>query len=82
MREYVEGLKKVGFSQVKTFEYNAIEYYSRAEDLIFLLKHTPIINNFGNEKGDFERLENFIDKNNTSRGIETNSKRYMIIAIK
>ena len=82
MKEYVQNLQTVGFSQIKTYEYNAIEYYSRAEDLIFLLKHTPIIEHFGVEKEDFTILEKFIDKNTRNKGIQTNSKRYMIIAEK
>jgi len=82
MREHVKNLQTAGFPQIKTFEYNAVEYYSRAEDLIFLLKHTPIIENFGNEKEDFIILKKFIDKHTTNKGIQTNSKRYMIIAEK
>ncbi len=32
----------------------------RAEDFIFLLKHTPIIPNFGEEEEDFNILQKFI----------------------
>ena len=82
LKDYVNRLKTAGFSHVKTREYNATEYYKRPEDLIFLLKHTPTIANFGQKDGDFEKLKNFIKQNNSDRGIKTNSKRYMLIAQK
>lgn len=34
----------------------------RPEDLIFLLKHTPTIPNFGRDKNYFNILRNFIEK--------------------
>jgi SAM-dependent methyltransferase len=43
---YVEELNKAGFSDVQSFEYEATEYFETYEDLVFLLKHTPIIPNF------------------------------------
>ncbi len=52
------------------------------EDLIFLLKHTPIIPNFGEEEEDFNILQKFIKANSSEKGIRTNSKRFMIIAVK
>ncbi|MGM2834971.1 SAM-dependent methyltransferase, partial [Bacillus cereus group sp. Bce025] len=51
-------------------------------DLIFLLKHTPIIPNFGEEEEDFNILQKFIKANSSEKGIRTNSKRFMIIAVK
>lgn len=79
---YETELKQAGFSTVNTYEYDAIEYYQRTEDLIFLLKHTPIIPNFGEAHADFEILEQFILENKTDKGIITNSKRFMIVAKK
>lgn len=80
-KRYVEELVMAGFSKVKVFDYDATEYYQRPKDLIFLLKHTPIIPNFGEEATDYERLEKFIDENETDKGISTNSKRFRIEAI-
>ncbi|MFS0612871.1 class I SAM-dependent methyltransferase [Lederbergia ruris] len=80
--KYAQELKKAGFSAVRTFEYDAIEYYQRPEDLVFLLTHTPIIPNFGQDKRDFKILHQFIENNRTEKGIQTNSKRFMIIAEK
>lgn len=77
---YVDALNNAGFSEVKVFDYDATEYYSRPEDLIFLLTHTPIIPDFGETNADFEMLEKFIQKNETEKGIMTNSKRFMIVA--
>jgi SAM-dependent methyltransferase len=79
---YIQELNEAGFSEVKAYDYNAIEYYERPEDLIFLLKHTPIIPNFGEEDQDFSILKKFIEKYHTKKGICTNSKRFLIIANK
>ncbi|WP_416148620.1 class I SAM-dependent methyltransferase [Salipaludibacillus sp. HK11] len=79
---YVQELKEVGFSDVQSFEYNSTDYFQRPEDLIFLLKHTPTIANFGQEKTDFEILDDFIENNRTEKGIRTNSKRFLIVAKK
>jgi hypothetical protein len=80
--KYIQDLKEAGFSEVQAFDYNAIEYYQRPEDLGFVLKHTPIIPNFGQVKKDFDMLNQFIKSNQTTKGICTNSKRFMIIAKK
>ena len=67
---------------LKTLGYDASEYYKKPEDLIFLLKHTPIITNFGQENGDFGKLDKFIKQNISNKGIKTNFKRYMVIVEK
>ncbi|MEB3055087.1 class I SAM-dependent methyltransferase [Bacillus pseudomycoides] len=80
--KYVRELKSAGFTDVQILEYDAIDYYQTPEDLLFLLKHTPIIPRFGEEKEDFDILGKFIITNKTEKGIRTNSKRFMIIANK
>ncbi|MBH5319048.1 class I SAM-dependent methyltransferase [Paenibacillus sp. GSMTC-2017] len=80
--QYIAELNEAGFSQIQSFEYNSTDYYETAEDLIFLLKHTPIIPNFGQDEADFQVLEQFIAHNQTDRGIRTNSSRFMLIARK
>lgn len=79
---YIRELYEAGFSNVQSFEYDAVEYYQRPEDLIFLLKHTPTIPNFGQDKNDFNILRDFIEKNSTEMGIRTNSRRFLLIAEK
>lgn len=79
---YVRELYEAGFSNVQSFEYDANEYYQRPEDLIFLLKHTPTIPNFGQDKNDFNILRDFIESNRTEKGIRTNSKRFLLIGEK
>lgn len=79
---YVSELKEAGFSKVESFDYDAIDYYGRPEDLLFLLKHTPIIPNFGQSNQDYHILNEFIENNRTSKGIRTNSKRFMVVATK
>ncbi|GAB6989149.1 class I SAM-dependent methyltransferase [Paenibacillus pini] len=80
--KYIEELNAAGFVDIQSFEYDAKEYFETYEDLVFLLKLTPIIPNFGNYNDDFEILQTFIDNHTTEKGIETNSKRFMIIAKK
>ncbi|MBY0595844.1 class I SAM-dependent methyltransferase [Bacillus bingmayongensis] len=80
--KYVRELKYADFHDVQILEYDAIDYYQTPEDLIFLLKYTPIIPRFGEEKDDFDILEKFIITNKTEKGIRTNSKRFMIVAYK
>ncbi len=79
---YINELKHAGFSIVRSDEYNATEYYQSPEDLLFLLKHTPIVPHFAEEKHHFKIFEKFVTNNTTSRGIRTNSNRFLIIAKK
>ena len=78
----VNQLEEAGFSQVKTLEYNATEYYKTKKDLLFILKNTPLLPDFGKDKEDFSKLNEFVKKFNTKKGIKTNLSRYMIIAKK
>ncbi|MBE5106519.1 class I SAM-dependent methyltransferase [Bacillus thuringiensis] len=80
--KYMSELISVGFELVQVRAYDVIDYYNTPEDLIFLLKHTPIIPRFGEEEDDFNILQKFIDANSSEKGIRTNSKRFMIIAVK
>lgn len=80
--KYLKELEKLGFSKIEDFDYNSKVIYKTEEDYIFLLRHTPTIPGFGKKKGDFEILKKFIEENKTKDGIETNSKRFMIIAVK
>lgn len=79
---YERDLAAAGFSEMEIREYDAVEYLERREDLLFLLLHTPIIPSFGEQEGDFDRLQEFIEQNQTGKGIRTNSKRFLIIAKK
>jgi ubiquinone/menaquinone biosynthesis C-methylase UbiE len=78
--KYLDDLTQAGFKEIHSYEYDASEYYESAEDLIFLLKHTPIIPDFGRDAQDFHILDSFIQENRTDQGIRTNAKRFMIIA--
>ncbi|HFU7068992.1 class I SAM-dependent methyltransferase [Bacillus cereus] len=80
--KYMGELIYAGFELVQVREYDVTDYYSTPEDLIFLLKHTPIIPRFGEEEEDFTILQKFIETNSSEKGIRTNSKRFMIIAVK
>jgi len=79
-RRYMAELSDAGFTDIQSFDYDAAEYYESAEDLIFLLKHTPIIPDFGQSDNDFQILQQFIADHKTEKGIRTNSERFMIIA--
>ncbi|MFC3798872.1 class I SAM-dependent methyltransferase [Cohnella sp. GCM10012308] len=80
MRQYKLALAEAGFLDIQSMEFDTVEYYRTPEDLIFLLKHTPIIPGFGQEEGDFEILRAFMEENRTEKGIRTNAKRFMIKA--
>ncbi|MDG0809246.1 class I SAM-dependent methyltransferase [Cohnella rhizosphaerae] len=80
LQRYKLELAEAGFSDIQVAEFDTAEYYRTSEDLIFLLKHTPIIPGFGQEKGDFEILRAFMEQNRTEKGIRTNAKRFRIRA--
>lgn len=80
--KYLKQLRKFGFTKIEDFDYNSKITYKTDKDYIFLLRYTPTIPEFGKKKNDFEILRKFIEKNMTKKGIETNSKRFMINAIK
>jgi hypothetical protein len=80
--KYITELSDAGFNDIQSFEFNATEYYQTPADLIFLLKYTPIVPNFGEKEIDFQILQQFILENQTEIGIRTNSERFMVIARK
>lgn len=80
--KYLSELARAGFTEIQSYEYEAAEYYESYEDLVFLLKYTPIIPDFGACDNDFNILRKFITDNETVQGIRTNSNRFMIIARK
>jgi len=80
--KYLKHMQKLGFSKVEDFDYNSKIIYKNDKDYIFLLHYTPTIPEFGKKKNDFEILRKFIEKNKTEKGIETNSKRFMIVGVK
>lgn len=57
---------------IKDFEFYDIEqdeYYESEEDLLFLLNNTPIIPDFGKIEKDYEKFNNYVEKNKTDKGI-------------
>jgi len=80
--KYLKQLKKLGFKKINSFDYDSKVTYKTEKDYIFMLRYTPTIPELGKKKNDFEILRKFIEENITSEGIETNSKRFMIIATK
>lgn len=79
---YRQELAEAGFREIQCVEWDAIEFYESHEDLLFLLRFTPIIPCFGQEKEDFKQLGQFIREHTTEQGIRTNAKRFMLIAQK
>lgn len=76
---YARELAKHGFQDIELDYYDADEYYKTPEDLLFVLKHTPIIPDFG-RPGDLEIFQQFVRENTTERGIYTNAHRSLIRA--
>jgi ubiquinone/menaquinone biosynthesis C-methylase UbiE len=80
--KYLTELAVAGFHDIQSFEFDATEYFQTYEDLVFFLKYTPVIPNFGQSEHDFEILHKFIESNQTAKGIRTNMERFMIVARK
>ena len=80
--KYLNQMGGLGFSKIEDFDYNSKIIYKTDKDYMFLLRHTPTIPEFAKKKGDFKILGKFIEENKTESGIETNSKRFMIVAVK
>jgi len=80
--KYLKQMRKLGFSKIEDFDYNLKIIYKTDKDYIFLLRYTPTIPEFGKKKKDFDILRKFIEENKTKKGIATNSKRFMIVAVK
>lgn len=78
--QYLAELKEAGFTDIQSFDFNVTEYYQTVEDLIFLLTHTPIIPNFGENELDYRILYPFVLDNQTEKGIRTNAARFVITA--
>lgn len=78
----VRELTAAGFTDISVRNFETTEYYGAAEDLIFLLKHTPIIPGFGNDPADFTILQRFIEENKSDKGIRTNARRFILMARK
>lgn len=79
---YIQELGDAGFTDIESHVYDVAEYYQKPEDLLFLLQHTPIIPNFGEEPQDLATFNKFILQHQTSKGIRTNSKRFLLKAYK
>ena len=79
-KRYIEELSQAGFTDIQSFESRVTEYYQEAEDLIFLLTHTPIIPGFGQTENDFRILQQFIEDNRSPKGIRTSAERFIITA--
>ncbi|MBS3787619.1 methyltransferase domain-containing protein [Candidatus Bipolaricaulota bacterium] len=75
--EIKEKLLSAGFKDIKLDHYRVKEYFQDLEDLKFLLKNTPIIEDFGLE-GDLELLQSFVDENRTDKGIVTLTCRVIV----
>ena len=73
-------------NRIKDFKFNSVEfydiiqqeYYETEEDLLFLLNNTPIIPNFGKEKGYFSKFNEYVRKNINNNGIILERKLFGI----
>lgn len=69
------------FTKVEILNFEQIEYYKTVDDLIYLLERTPILNYFDREK-DLEKLQEYVNKNSTPKGIKLLRKLYAIKILK
>lgn len=77
-----EEAKKNKFKTIEFFEIKQQEYYDTEEDLLFLLRNTPIIPDFGEEKLDYQKFNEYVEKNKTNKGILLERKLFGIKARK
>jgi len=80
--KYLRELKEAGFKNIKDFDYNSKVYFENDTDYLYVLRYTPTIPYFGKKEKDIKLFKDFVEKNRTKKGIQTNSKRFMIIAVK
>ncbi|MFC5649835.1 class I SAM-dependent methyltransferase [Paenibacillus solisilvae] len=78
----IRELTAAGFKEIAVHHVETAEYYRAAEDLIFLLKHAPIIPGFGEDPADYAVLHRFIEENQSEHGIRTNASRLIVTARK
>jgi len=78
----VRELTEAGFRDINVIEFTVFEYFQSPADLIFLLKHTPTLPDFGQSDEHFEILDRFIRENRTEKGIRTNMERFILTARK
>lgn len=71
-------IKDIEFKSVDFYEIIQQEYYETEEDLLFLLNNTPIIPDFGNEKDDFCKFNEYVRNNTTDKGILLERKLFGI----
>lgn len=64
-----------GFSKIEFLKFEEIEYYKTEDDLKFLLHNTPILNGF-DEQTDNAKLQEYIKKYSTQKGIRLNRRLY------
>lgn len=75
-------IKKQTFKNVEFFNIEQKEYYETEQDLLFLLKNTPIIPNFGSDENDYKNFQEYIEENKTERGILLERKLFGIRVLK
>jgi len=77
---YLEELRAAGFTIVEEKTVDTKEYYATMDDVIFLLGNTPIIPDFDVVKD--EGVLKQIESQCTSKGLRTNSMRFLIVVRK
>ena len=75
-----------GFRSVELIPLHDVEYYKTKEDLYALLQKTPILDSLSEEKNQqYERKTietEYVDENETSKGIKLVRRYYGIVAKK
>lgn len=79
-----------GFRSVELIPLHDVEYYKTKEDLYALLQKTPILDSLSEEKNQqYERktietdlFSQYVDENETSKGIKLVKRYYGIVAKK
>lgn len=77
-----QDISKLNFKKINFYNIIQEEYYKTEEDLLFLLKNTPIIPNFGEVKADGINFKEYVEKNTTEKGIYLKRRLFGIKALK
>ena len=73
-----EEARQQKLKNVEFYEILQQEYYKTEEDILFLLRNTPIIPNFGEEINDYQKFNEYVRNNKTNRGILLERKLFGI----
>lgn len=77
LAEYKREARRVGFQNIQSRISNIPCYFASRKKLIAFLNKAPTVPDFG-QGDDYQILKKFIQKNKTSKGIKSNTSRFLL----